>query len=257
LETPDLNVKVIGNDADLLSLTADEALSLALITTDHSYSYAISDTAADLVAGKTSVLNKATAVTVNDEANDLTVAGHDKLEGITNINHGFGYTIADTATNVGQASMSSSIVSAVTVKATATAAGDMIESGLIGGDLTVVYTAAAQATGVVNVGGLADLVGNVDVISNFGGGDKIDLSAFVASFNDSGNVQGGSAIVDGGYAIVSGSWYGGTFDLNGGGMDHMVVWDADNSAGTVNQVAVVLTGNLTVDSQSLIVHNVV
>jgi hypothetical protein len=37
----------------------------------------------------------------------------------------------------------------------------------------------------------------------------------------------------------------------------MVVWDADNSAGTVNQVAVVLTGTTIVDSQSLIVHSVI
>jgi hypothetical protein len=255
LETPGFNVKVLGGVG---TLTADQALSLALVTTDHSYSYAISDTAADLVAGKTSVLNKATAVTVNDAANDLTVAGHDKLEGITNINHGFGYTIADTATKVGEASIAGTIQFAGTVKATATAAADIIAGDNVDGALTVVYTAAAQATGMSFTGPSANFGGNADVINNFGGADKIDLSAFVASLNDSVDVQAGGLISDGGYAIVNGYWNPGaeTFDLSNSGVDSMVVWDADNGAG-VNQVAVVLTGNSSVSDINLSVHTVI
>jgi hypothetical protein len=258
LETPGLNIKVEGNVTG--DLSADAALNLALITTDHSYLYTVSDTAAELLAGKLSVLNKAVGVTVNDVvASDLTVANHNKLEGITHIDHNYDYTIADTATNIAAATSGvSTVQTALEVKATATAAADIIDSLKVSGDLTVVYTTATQATEMDVQGSNLKLIGaDADVISNFGSTDKIDLSAFVVSVDNSSDVQSGGTISDGGFAIVKGYWgpmFQG-FTTGGPEMDTMIVWDADNGVG-VTQVAVVLTGTITVSIDNLDVHTV-
>ncbi len=85
--------------------------------------------------------------------------------------------------------------------------------------------------------------GAMDVIG-FLHGDALDLSAFHLAGQSSPAQFGatGSKVGDGEYALVRGTLAGSIFTDSAAGNALLVVWDGNTAAGSVTQVAVVLTG---------------
>ena len=138
------------------------------------------------------------------------------------------------------------------VATTAADATSLHASGLSMASHTLAYTAGNQAGSAwfANVAGAGlasgdtfTINGAMDVIGMFIG-DGLDLSAFHLAGQSAPAQFGatGSKVGDGEYELVRGTLAGNVFTDSAAGNALLVVWDGNTVAGSVTQVAVVLTG---------------
>ena len=114
-----------------------------------------------------------------------------------------------------------------------------------------------STTVTVNVGGDSTLnngdtftfAGGADIITDFSGGERINLNGFLSNYTGGSNVtwMGGTLPTNGlttdqKFFLVQGNFSGGTFTVNNAGTDTLVVYDGDSASSTPTQTGVVLQG---------------
>jgi hypothetical protein len=248
-------VTVTGNDAGTLSLAQRDALGN--VTDDDSWAYSITDTAENIVANAqgdhSDYLQQATDVTVSDSVTLAQVGAVAAVPTIDTSNWHF--SIVDSVANAAAYDSIGDLALTATASQVADTA-ETLNGDISTGAVTLSFAGLSDAASFTFTDTGISNDASVDTFTHFAAGDKIDLTAFGLTGEDtlSLDLGGNHAITDGHYAVIKGvALVDGAYTAStAADAGTLVIWDADTT-GAIKQVGVFVADG-TVDATALVLH---
>lgn len=243
------SVTVTGDDAGTLNLADRDALGK--VTDDDFWAYSITDTAENIVAtalgNHIDYLQKAEDVTVSDS---VTLAQAATIVGQGLDASGWKFSIVDSVANTNGADLGG-----VALTATASADVDALDGNISTGAVTFSFAKPEDAATFAFASNGFSSTGAVDSFTHFEATDKIDLTAFQLTGQDTSAfvVGGKTQVSDGQFALIKGvALVDGAYTASDAAdAGTLVVWDANTTANAITQVGVWVP-NANVDASALV-----